>query len=68
MNTTASDAPQASSFPAHSAFPQPVPASLLAMSASAAISAILDLFDSGAIDGGIAEDWLVHVENLQQTA
>jgi hypothetical protein len=68
MNTTTHQASQAQSFPAPSAFPQAIPSRIASMSEPAAISAILDLFDAGAIAANIAEDWLMAIENLHQNA
>ena len=65
MNTTTSQASQAENSHSLAGFPQTPPSALLMKPHGDAVSAILELFDAGQIDGRIAEDWLLFVENLQ---
>lgn len=68
MISITSQATQAKNNPASSVFPQPIPDSLLGMSLSDAVSAILHLFDSGAIAAETAEGWLIFIENLHSVS
>lgn len=68
MINITSQAAQAENFPASQVFPQPVPELLLGMPLSDAVSAILHLFDSGAIASQIAEEWLTFIENLHSVS
>lgn len=64
MFNTPLPAAQAENFTANPVFPQRMPEHLLEMDRGAAVSAILYLFDNGAICDRIAEDWLTFIENL----
>ena len=68
MNTIPYQATQAENFTAFQVFPQPVPELLLGMPLGDAVSAILHLFDNGAICGSIAEEWLTFIENLHSVS